>query len=63
MGAEYMRTDSIPSFTYVEVAKLSDLSSDELDALEWQWRMAHRNAWTSSEIDRIIRAEHDRRST
>ena len=62
LGASYMRIDSIPNFTYVEVAKLSDLSEDEWDKLKWQWRLAHRNGWTSSEVDAAVRMEHDRRS-
>ena len=62
IGASYMRFDSIPRFTYVEVAKLSELSADEWDTIHNQWRMAHNNGWTSSEVDAAIRLEHDRRS-
>lgn len=46
----------------VEVAKLGDLSTCEWDSLHRQWRFAHRNGWTSSEVDAAIRLEHDRRS-
>lgn len=62
IGAGNAGFNSIPNFAYVEVAKLSDLSEDEWDALEWQWRMAHHNGWTSSEVDAAVRLEHDRRS-
>jgi hypothetical protein len=62
IGAGNSDFSSIPNFTYIEVAKLSDLSEDEWYMLEWQWSLAHRKAWTSSEVDAAIRLEHDRRS-